>query len=58
MEKFVKYVDQLKDRGCLRFTAALCAYSLVDSLFGGDHVSYILIWQMLALCGCIPALRH
>ncbi|MCI9256362.1 hypothetical protein [Acutalibacter sp.] len=58
MEKFIQFVDGLKTRGCLKFTGALCAYSLIDSLCGGERIRYILIWQMLVLCGCIPTRRR
>ena len=43
MEKFIQFVDGLKTRGCLKFTGALCAYSLIDSLCGGERIRYILI---------------
>ncbi len=58
MKKFLEMVGELKTWGCLSFTGALCCYSLIDSLTGGEYIRHTLVWQMLALCGCITLLQY
>lgn len=58
MKKFLKFVGELKNWGCLCFTGALCIYSAIDWLTGGEFMRYTLIWQMLAMCGIITLLQY
>ena len=58
MKRFFLLAGELKTWGCLSFTGALCIYSAIDILQGGEYIRYSLIVQMLALCGCISLLQY
>lgn len=58
MKKFLKFVGEIKNWGCLSFTGALCIYSFIDFLLGGEYIRYTLIWQLLAMCGVITLLQY
>ena len=58
MKKFLHMIGELKTWGCLSFTGALCIYSFIDFLTGGEYIRHTLVWQMLALCGCISLLQY
>ena len=58
MKKFLKFVGELKNWGCMSFTGAICIYMFIDWLTGGESIRYTLIVQMLALCGIITLLQY
>ncbi|RKJ38563.1 hypothetical protein D7X94_15930 [Acutalibacter sp. 1XD8-33] len=58
MKKFLRFVGELKTWGCLSFTGAVCIYSAIDWLTGGESMAYSLIWQLLAMCGVITLLQY
>ena len=58
MKKFLRFVGELKNWGCLCFTGALCIYMFIDWLYGGEYIRYTLIVQLLAMCGVITLLQY
>lgn len=58
MKKFLRFVGELKQWGCLSFTGALCVYMFIDWLYGGESIRYSLVVQLLAMCGIITLLQY
>lgn len=58
MKKFLRFVGELKNWGCLCFTGALCVYMFIDWLYGGEYIRYTLVIQLLAMCGIITLLQY
>lgn len=58
MKKFLKLILELKTWGCLSFTGAVCIYSFIDAICGGEYMRHTLIWQLLAMCGIITVLQY
>ena len=58
MKKFLRFVGELKNWGCLSFTGALCVYMAIDWILGGEAIRYTLVVQLLAMCGIITLLQY